>query len=98
MVFTRLLHERRKRTHDREASVSFRRNLLESQIRVNYVNEFDRLKRHLYANRNLPAPTNTHLKERLQKLQDLAKQSLFGRYNLYKDTVDDYKKDLEDKK
>ena len=39
------------------ASITFRKNLLESQLRVNYANEFDRLKRHLYANRNLPSPT-----------------------------------------
>ena len=51
------------------------------------------MKGHLYAHRNLPAPTKTHLKERLKRLQDLATQSLFGRDNMYKDNVDDYKKD-----
>ena len=44
------------------ASIAFRKSLLESQLKVNYVNEFDRLKGHLYANRNLPARTTTHLK------------------------------------
>ena len=58
------------------ASLAFRKNLLESQLRVNSVNEFDRLKGHLYAHRNLPAPTNTHLENRMKKLQDLAKESL----------------------
>ena len=42
------------------ASLSFRKNLLEIQLRVNYANEFDRLKGHYYANKNLPAPTITH--------------------------------------
>ena len=76
------------------ASLSFRKSLLESQLRVNCVNEFDRLKGHLYANRKLPAPTKTHLEKRLNKLQDLAKRSLYGRDILYKDNVDDYKKKI----
>ena len=87
----KLLHERGKKIHDREASIAFRANLLESQLRVNYVNEFDRLKGHLYANRNLTAPTNTHLENRLKKIQDLAKQSLYDKDNLYKDNVEKYK-------
>ena len=48
------------------ASVAFRENLLESQVRVNYVNEFGRLKGHLYANRNLPATTKAHLENRMK--------------------------------
>ena len=51
------------------------------------------MKGHLYANRNLPAPTKAHLKERLKRLQDLAKQSIHGKDNLHKDNVDDCKKD-----
>ena len=47
-----LLHERGKKIQGREASIACRKNLLESQSRVNYVNEFDRLKGHLCANRN----------------------------------------------
>ena len=73
------------------ASIAFRKNLLESQLRVNYVNEFDRLKGHYYANKNLPAPTKTHLENRLKNLQKLARQSLHGKDNLYTDNVDDYK-------
>jgi len=87
----KLLHERVKKTHDREASIAFRKNLLESQLRVNFVNEFDRLKGHYYANKNLPAPTKTHLEKRLKKLQELARQSLHGKDDLYTDNVDDYK-------
>ena len=64
------------------ASIACRKNLLESQLRINYVQEFDRSKRHLYANRNLPAPTKTHLENTLKKLQDLAKESLYGKDHL----------------
>ena len=88
----RLLHEKLKNIYDQEASITFRKNLLESQNRVNYVNEFDRLKGHLYANRNLPAPTKTHLEKRMKEQQYVARQSLYGRDNLYKGNVDDYKK------
>ena len=55
----KLLHERIRNVHDREANIAFRHNLLESQMRVNYVNEFDRLNENYYANPNLPAPTTT---------------------------------------
>ena len=69
----RLIHEKLKKIYDQEANITFRKNLLESQKRVNYVNEFDRLKGHLYANRSLPAPTKTHLEHRMKQLQELAK-------------------------
>ena len=89
---------KQRKMYDREASIAFRKNLLKSLLRVNYVNEFDRLKGHLYAHRNLPAPTKAHLENRMKQLQDLAKESLCGKDHLYKDNVDDYKKDLYDEK
>ena len=73
-----------------ESTITFRKNLLESQLRVNYVNEFDRLKGHYYANPNLPAPTKDHIKKRLKRLQELAKKSLYDKDDLYKDDVDEY--------
>lgn len=72
------------------SNITFRKNLLESQLRVNYVNEFDRLKGHYYANPNLPAPTKDHIKKRLKRLQELAKKSLYDKDDLYKDDVDEY--------
>ena len=89
----RLTHEKIKKIDDQKSNKTFRENLLESQKKVNYVNEFDRLKGHLYANRSLPAPTKTHLENRMKQLQDLAKESMYGKDHLYKDDVDDYKKD-----
>ena len=84
--FIRDSHKPKESTH------TFRKNLLESQLRVNYVNEFDRLKGHYYANPNLPAPTNDHIKTRLKKLQELAKKSLYDKNDWYKDEVDEKKK------
>ena len=43
------------------ANLACSKNLLESQLRVNNVNEFDRLKGHLYAN-ELTSANKTHLK------------------------------------
>ena len=73
-----------------ESNFTFRKNLLESQLRVNYVNEFDRLKGHYYANPNLPAPSKNPIKKQLNKLQELAKKSLYDKDELYKDDVDEY--------
>ena len=87
----KLIHEQGKHIYDREANIKIRNDILESQKRVNYVNEFDRLKGIYYANRALPAPTKTHLKNRMKNLQDLAKESIYGKDYLYKDNVDDYK-------
>ena len=72
------------------SKITLRTNLLESQLRVNYVNEFDRLKGHYYANPNLPAPTKDHIQKRLKRLQELAKKSLYDKDDLYKDDVDEY--------
>jgi hypothetical protein len=42
-LLDRLQHQRFKKVHDREASIAFRKNVLESQKRTNYINEYDRL-------------------------------------------------------
>ena len=89
----KLIHEQGKKIYDRATSIACRNNLLESQLRVNYVNEFDRLKGHLYANPKLPAPTRTYYTDRMEQLQELAKQSIHGKDHLYKDNVTDYAKD-----
>ena len=89
-LIDKFIHDSRKH---KVASLACRKNIRESQLRINYVNEFDRLKGHLYGNRNLPAPTKTQLEARLKKLQELAKQSLYRVNSHYKDNVDDYKKD-----
>ena len=77
-------------TSRKSQTLHLEKNLLESQLRVNYVNEFDRLKGHYYANPNLPAPTKDHIKKRLKRLQELAKKSLYDKNDLYKDEVDEY--------
>lgn len=76
-----LLHERTKKIHNQEASVMFRNNVLESQKRTNYINEYERLRGELesgVAGRN--HPLEEKLKKRQQKIRDMAKLSADRRY------------------
>ena len=61
-VYDKLLDVRQKRITDRDANIMFRKNIIESQNRINYRNEFDRLHGIYYANPNLPAPTKEIIK------------------------------------
>ena len=64
------LPEKRKKI---QAQVQFRHDLLESQKRVNYQNEFDRLQ----GAKKLPG-LDANTKSRMQELQKKARQSLKG--------------------
>ena len=56
-AYDKLLNKSRKRIDNRGASILFRKHVIESQNRINYRNEFDRLHGVYYQNPNLPAPT-----------------------------------------
>ena len=75
-VYDKLLHRQTQRITDREANIMFRKHIIESQNRINYRNEFDRLHGIYYANPNLPAPTKEIIKDRQKRLQELVKSSL----------------------
>ena len=75
-VYDKLLHRQTQRITDREANIMFRKHIIESQNRINYRNEFDRLHGIYYANPNLPAPTKEIIKDRQKRLQELVKGSL----------------------
>ena len=71
-VYDKLLDVRQKRITDRDANIMFRKNIIESQNRINYRNEFDRLHGIYYSNPNLPAPTKEIIKKNRQThLQEL---------------------------
>ena len=75
-LLDRLHHQRFKKTHAREASIAFRKNVLESQKRANYMNEYDRLEGIM--NSGLVGqkhPLEGQLKERQQKLKEMFKLS-----------------------
>ena len=73
-VYDKLLHRQSQRIADREAHVMFRKHIIESQNRINYRNEFDRLHGIYYANPNLPAPTKEIIKNRQKRFQRISKK------------------------
>ena len=71
--FNKLIAELPEKREKIKAQVQFRHDLLESQKRVNYQNEFDRLQ-----GAKKLAGLDPHIKARMQDLQKKARQSLNG--------------------
>ena len=71
--FNKLIAELPEKREKIKAQVQFRHDILESQKRINYQNEFDRLQ----GAKKLPG-LDPHIKSRMQELQKKAKQSLKG--------------------
>ena len=72
-MYDKLLDVRQKRITDRDANVMFRKNIIESQNRINYRNEFDRLHGIYYSNPNLPAPTKEIIKTQTKAFTTISK-------------------------
>ena len=66
-----MLHEQKKEKN--KAQIEFRNDILESQKRINYKNEFDRLQ-----GAKKIAGLDDNTKTRMQELQEKATQSLNG--------------------
>ena len=76
-----VLHEINRHRENQASSIKFRKNVLESQKRANYVNEFDRLMGKLTSlNSGLvkDAPSIKYINERMGKLKELANESIHG--------------------
>ena len=71
--FNKLIAELPEKREKIKAQIEFRHDLLETQKRVNYKNEFDRLQ----GAKTLPG-LDTKTKSRMQELQKKARQSLNG--------------------
>ena len=71
--FNKLIAELPEKREKIKAQVQLRHDILQSQKRVNYHNEFDRLQ----GAKKLSA-FNPHIKSRMQELQKKARQSLKG--------------------
>ena len=69
--FNKLIAELPEKREKIKAQVQFRHDLLESQKRINYQNEFDRLQ-----GAKKLAGLDQHAKSRMQELQKKARQSL----------------------
>ena len=76
-----VLHEINRHRENQASSIKFRKNVLESQKRANYVNEYDRLMgKHTSLNSGLAkdAPSIKYINERMGKLKELASESIHG--------------------
>ena len=71
--FNKLIAELPEKREKIKAQVQFRHDILESQKRINYQNEFDRLQ----GSKKLPG-LDPYVKSRMQELQKKARQSLKG--------------------
>lgn len=79
-----VLSEIQKHRENQSASIKFRRNLLESQKRSNYKNEYDRLKGVLSTGL-VKEPSKQYINDRMGRLKELASQSVHGvNHDLYK--------------
>jgi hypothetical protein len=72
-IDNKLMDEMKKKRANIVSSVQFRHDLLESQKRINYQNEFDRLQ-----GAKKLSGLDQHAKSRMQELQKKARQSLKG--------------------
>ena len=75
-----VLHEINRHRENQASSIKFRKNVLESQKRANYVNEYDRLMGKLtFLNSGLVRESSIkYINERMGKLKELASESIHG--------------------
>ena len=90
-----VLHEIGKHRERQAASINFRKNLLESQKRSNYMNEYDRLRGAL-ASGLVKEPSKKYINERMGKLKELASQSIHGKQHpIFHDKTEEQLTDKE---
>ena len=91
-----VLHEINRHRENQASSIKFRKKLLESQKRSNYVNEYDRLRGSLHSGLVKDAPTIKHINLRMGKLKELASESIHGKkHNIFKPKTDEQKTDKD---
>ena len=94
-----VLHEINRHRENQASSIKFRKNLLESQKRANYVNEYDRLRGKLTSlNSGLvkDAPSIKYINERMGKLKELASESIHGvKHDVFHDKTEEQLTDKE---
>ena len=94
-----VLHEINRHRENQASSIKFRKNVLESQKRANYVNGHDRLMGKLTSlNSGLvkDAPSIKYINERMGKLKELASESMHGvKHDVFKPKTDEQLTDKE---
>ena len=72
------MHEIHRHKAHQTASIKFRKNVLETQKRENYKNEYDRLRGAMLAGL-VRESSKKYIYQRMGKLKDLARQSIHGK-------------------
>ena len=91
-----VLHEINRHRENQASSIKVRKNLLESQKRSNYVNEYDRLRGSLHSGLVKDAPTIKHINLRMGRLKELASESIHGKkHDIFKPKTDEQKTDKD---
>ena len=86
-----LLHEIGKHREHQAARINFRKNLLESQKRSNYMNEYDRLRGAL-ASGLVKEPFKRYINQRKGTLKELASESIHGKkHTIFYEKTDEQK-------
>ena len=73
-----VLHEIHRHRENQEASIKFRKHMLESQKRTNYKNEYERLMGEMSAGL-VRETSRKHINQRLGRLKTLASESVHGK-------------------
>ena len=74
-----VLHEIHRHREHQATSTTFRNNILESQKRANYKNEYDRLRGVMTAGLVTDATPKKYINERMGRLKELASESIHGK-------------------
>ena len=91
-----VLHEIQRHRENKAASITFRKNVLESQKRTNYQNEYDRLRGIMTSGLVRDALSKKHINQRMGKLKELASESIHGKvHQVFKPKKDEEKTDEE---
>ena len=89
------LHEIHRHRENQAASIKFRNNILESQKRANYKNEYDRL-RGVMTSGLVNETSKKYINERMGRLKELASESIHGKgHAVFKPKREEEKTDEE---
>ena len=85
-ALTNIIQELPEYRKKKAASIEFRRNVIESQNRDNFQNEYDRLRGYM-SSHSLPGLEETRLKQRMESLTNSYNKSVNTTGSLYRDSL-----------
>ena len=91
-----VLHEIHRHRENQATRIKFRNNILESQKRANYKNEYDRLRGVMTTGLVKDATSKKYINERMGRLKELASESIHGKgHAVFKPKKEEEKTDEE---